>query len=62
MSPKKVKPVIYGWCMKCKESRRMRGGNKTMMKNGRLAYKGVCWDCGCKMHKILSKTDIEKLS
>lgn len=60
MSNKK-KPVIHGYCMRCKERRRFRKGNKVTMKNGRLAYKGECWDCTCNMHKILSKDDIAKV-
>jgi len=59
---KKTKPVMIGHCMKCKGKARIRKGQKVIMKNGRPAYKGVCWVCGTGMYKMLSNADAEKLS
>lgn len=62
MTDKNIKPVVTGHCMGCKKKARIRKGKKEMMKNGRPAYRGVCWVCGGGMYKILSKADAERLS
>ena len=48
---------IIGYCMKCKEKREMKDVEKTKMKNGRPAAKGICTVCDTKMYKILSKSE-----
>jgi hypothetical protein len=44
-----------GYCVKCKKSKDMKDEQKVTMKNGRLAVKGKCPDCGTGMYKILGK-------
>jgi len=42
-----------GYCVKCKAKKDMKDEQKVTMKNGRLAVKGKCPDCGTGMYKIL---------
>ncbi len=44
-----------GYCVKCKAKKEMKDEQKVTMKNGRLAMKGKCPDCGTGMYKILGK-------
>lgn len=48
---------IIGYCMKCKEKREMKDVEKTEVKPGRPAAKGVCTVCGTGMYKILPKSE-----
>jgi len=48
------KEVVKGFCMKCKQKRKMVETEEVTMKNGRPALKGKCKFCGTKMFKILS--------
>ena len=56
----KIKPsrgggeVIDGYCVKCKETKRIHNHRLTETKNGRSMIKGEC-DCGCKMCKFVCK-------
>lgn len=43
---------VTGYCMKCKETRSIKGAENTVMKNGRPAVKGTCVKCGTGMFKI----------
>ncbi len=43
------------YCVKCKQKRDMKEGQRVMMKNGRPAMKGKCPVCGTTLFKILSK-------
>jgi len=44
-----------GFCMKCKKPKEIKDAMQITMKNGRLAVKGKCPDCGTGMFKILGK-------
>jgi len=44
-----------GYCVKCKASKEMKDEQKVTMKNGRMAAKGKCPDCGTSMFRILGK-------
>jgi hypothetical protein len=44
-----------GYCVKCKATKEMKDEQKVTMKNGRLAVKGKCPDCGTGMYRILGK-------
>jgi len=46
---------MEAYCVKCKAKRDMKDGQETTMKNGRLAMKGVCPECGTGMFKIMGK-------
>ena len=46
--------VIDGYCVKCKETKRIHNHRLTETKNGRSMIKGEC-DCGCKMCKFVCK-------
>ncbi|MDO8682501.1 MAG: DUF5679 domain-containing protein [Armatimonadota bacterium] len=43
---------MEGYCVKCKAKREMKNPEKTTMKNGKPATKGICPTCGTKMFKI----------
>ncbi|MCL4560507.1 MAG: DUF5679 domain-containing protein [Chloroflexi bacterium] len=43
------------YCVKCKEKREVKEGQRVTMKNGRPALKGKCPVCGTTLFKILSK-------
>ena len=42
-----------GYCVKCKKSQQMKDEQNVTLKNGRLAVKGKCPDCGTSMFKII---------
>jgi len=42
-----------GYCVKCKAKKDMKDQTQVTLKNGRLAAKGKCSDCGTSMFKIL---------
>lgn len=44
-----------GYCVKCKTSKEIKDEEKVTMKNGRLAVRGKCPDCGTGMYRILGK-------
>ena len=44
-----------GYCVKCKKKKEMKDEQNVTLKNGRLAVKGKCPDCGTSMFKILGK-------
>lgn len=44
-----------GYCVKCKNIKQMKDEQNVTLKNGRLALKGKCPDCGTSMFKILGK-------
>ena len=44
-----------GYCVKCKKSKEMKDQQQVTMKNGRMAAKGKCPDCGTGMYRILGK-------
>jgi hypothetical protein len=44
-----------GYCVKCKEKKEMKDTQNVTLKNGRLACKGKCTNCGTSMFKILGK-------
>ena len=43
---------MTGYCLKCRESREIRSPQQVTMKNGRLATKGTCGECGTTMYRI----------
>ena len=43
------------YCVKCRQKTTMKNTQKTKMKNGRPAMKGVCSVCGTGVYKILSQ-------
>ena len=46
------KPIVEGYCVKCKETRVMLDPYQITMKNGRPAVKGKCTVCSATMFKI----------
>ena len=48
-----------GYCVKCKSKKTMKDEQQVTLKNGRLAAKGKCADCGTSMFKILGKAKQE---
>lgn len=44
--------AILAYCVRCKDRRVMRDAAPTVMKNGKLALKGHCAECGSGMFKI----------
>ena len=49
-----------GYCVKCKAKKDMKDEERVTMKNGRLAAKGKCPDCGTTMCAMLSKENADK--
>jgi hypothetical protein len=45
---------VDAYCVKCKASRKMSGGQIVTTKNGKSAVKGKCPVCGTTMMKFLS--------
>ena len=43
---------MTGYCLKCRESREIRGARPVTMKNGRPATRGSCGVCGATMFRI----------
>jgi len=46
---------VEGYCVKCRGKRKMKNAKEVIMKNGRLAAKGICPECGTGMFKFLPK-------
>ncbi len=44
--------MVEGYCMKCKQKRKMKDAKAAKMANGRDCVKGVCPECDTKMFKI----------
>lgn len=53
--------ALHGRCMKCKDSREMKGVKLEKTKRGTYMAKGTCAKCGTKMAKILSASQAESL-
>ena len=43
---------LTGYCLKCREHREIRDPQAVTMKNGRLATRGSCGECGTTMFRI----------
>jgi len=52
--------ALEGRCMKCKESREMKGLKLEKTKRGTFLARGTCAKCGTKMAKILSVAQAEQ--
>lgn len=53
---------MTGYCVKCKEKgREMKDIKVGQTKKGGYIAKGACVVCGCKMCRMMSKEDAEKL-
>ena len=46
---------FIGYCMKCKDKRKMLNPEATQLKKGTWAVKGKCEKCGTNMFKIVGK-------
>jgi ssDNA-binding Zn-finger/Zn-ribbon topoisomerase 1 len=46
---------VQAYCVKCRGKKIMKDAKEVTMKNGRLAAKGTCPDCGTRMFKFLPK-------
>ncbi len=44
------------YCFKCRTRKRMKDPEPVVLKNGRLAVRGLCPDCGSKMFRIYPRT------
>lgn len=44
---------MTAYCVKCKKKKEIKDAQEVKMKNGRLAMKGKCPDCGTGMYCIL---------
>ncbi len=44
---------IEAYCVKCKKKGQMKDEEQVTLKNGRIALKGKCKDCGTSMFRIL---------
>ena len=49
--------MVLARCMKCKEQKEMKEPKEVTMKNGRMAWKGVCPECGTTMFRIKKKDE-----
>ena len=49
--------MAQGYCVKCREKRMMKDAKEVTTKNGRLAAKGTCPECGAGMFKFLPKKE-----
>ncbi len=47
--------MVEGRCMKCRKQVEIKNGKEVTLKNGMLAMKGECGDCGTKVFRILGK-------
>jgi len=50
---------VEGYCVKCRAKRVMKDAKEVTMKNGRMAAKGTCPECGSGMFKFLPKNQID---
>ena len=48
---------IRGYCVKCRAKKIIKDAEEVIMKNGRLAAKGTCPDCGTGMFRFLPKKE-----
>ena len=48
---------VEGYCVKCRAKKVMKDAKEVTMKNGRLAAKGTCPDCGTVMFRFLPKKE-----
>ena len=48
---------IRGYCVKCRAKKIMKDVEEVTMKNGCLAAKGTCPDCGTRMFRFLPKKE-----
>ena len=46
---------IIGYCVKCREKRAIVSATNVTLKNGRMAVKGCCPQCGTGMYRILAR-------
>jgi len=46
---------VQGYCVKCRAKKVITDAKEVTMKNGRLAAKGTCPDCGTGVFKFLPK-------
>ena len=46
---------MEAYCVKCKAKKEMQEAQEVTMKNGRMAMKGKCPDCGTSMFRIMGK-------
>jgi hypothetical protein len=44
--------MTTSYCLKCRAKREMRTPQQVTLKNGRLATKGTCPNCGSPMYRI----------
>lgn len=44
--------MTVAYCVKCKSKKEMKDEKEQVLKNGRLAVKGKCPDCGTSMFRI----------
>ncbi|MFQ6020762.1 MAG: DUF5679 domain-containing protein [Candidatus Aenigmatarchaeota archaeon] len=47
--------MVEGRCMKCRKQVEIKDGKEVTLKNGMLAIKGVCENCGTKVFRIIGK-------
>lgn len=47
--------MVEGRCMKCRKQVEIKDPEEVEMKNGMLATKGVCPECGTKVFRIMGK-------
>ena len=43
---------MIGYCLKCREQREMRQAEEVTLKNGRLATRGKCGECGTTVFRM----------
>ena len=43
---------MTGYCLKCREHREMQQAEEVTLKNGRLATRGKCDECGTTMFRM----------
>lgn len=55
LSRLKKQPKIEAYCVKCKKKVNINNPQKYIMKNDRVAVKGICPYCSCKVFRILGK-------
>lgn len=54
----KEKAVVEAYCIKCKSRHNIVNGERINMKNGRLAYKGICDNCKKIVCTLIKKDSI----
>ena len=43
---------MTGYCLRCRESRKIQSAQEVTMKNGRPATRGKCGECGATMFRM----------